>query len=264
MMMTYDEQDGLARAAVWKGKVLEALYLDCLARPDLSGAIVRAKAARVLAAQKAAWFEAGLPEKLFVQGADVKAGQIRNLRIKSTMRYGKAWPAQLLPDEGEEGDLGILTPPPSVIQRAQADFGGKLTLEKLKKPMPELDDLMDALSTPRVALPGGAELVIEPTEALIAIDINAGESANPAAVNLLAVREAARQIRLRNLSGLIVIDALKMKNRADISKVLNALKHAAEADPAGVHVFGMTKLGLIEITRTRRGPSLSELMERLK
>jgi len=131
-----------------------------------------------------------------------------------------------------------------------------------KEPVhPALDEIIDELQESAVALPGGGNLVIEPTEALVAIDVNGGEAANPLAVNLQAVREIARRIRLRNMAGIIVIDALKMKNRTDKAKVLNALDKAVANDPAGVQVFGLTKLGLIELTRSRRGPSLRAIAE---
>jgi ribonuclease G len=116
---------------------------------------------------------------------------------------------------------------------------------------PDLDDILDTLRQPVVTLPGGGDIVIEQTEALVAIDVNGGETHNALAVNLQAVKEIARQIRWRNLSGIIVIDALKMKQRTDKAKVLNALAKFTADDPAGVQVFGMTKLGLIEMTRSR-------------
>ncbi|MDD5587362.1 MAG: ribonuclease E/G, partial [Alphaproteobacteria bacterium] len=124
-----------------------------------------------------------------------------------------------------------------------------------------LDDIIDGLGQSTVELPGGGSIIIEQTEALVAIDVNGGETQNVLAVNLQAVKEIARQIRWRNLSGIIVIDALKMKQRPDKAKVLNALAKATANDPAGVQVFGLTKLGLIEMTRTRRGISISDVLQ---
>jgi Ribonuclease G/E len=275
--ITCDRQGNLRRVAVWQGRELRDLYLDRIDKPDLTGAVVGGKVARVVAGQKAAWLDCGFGEMVYVEGLDkIRSGDYRVVRIKSAARQGKAWVgAAVKAGQGEE-KTGILTPPPYPWQRAMDDLKGAEIASMMfanredhdlcqqglvsKEPVhPELDEIIDGLLQPTVVLQGGSNIVIEQTEALVAIDVN-GEANNPLAVNLLAVREAARQIRLRNLAGIIVIDALKMKQRADNAKVLNALGRATESDPAGVTVFGMTKLGLIEITRTRRGPSLGEIM----
>lgn len=274
--ITCDRKDGLCRAAVWREKTLVDLYIDRLERPDMTGAVVRGKIVRVLAGHKTAWVECGLKSKLFLQSkTDLKNGEIVTLKIKSTTGHGKAWAG--VPVKAEEGDeIGLLAPPPLPWQRALdglpketkavllfesaedykafqlGQFGTAQASLSLKDPAhPDLEGTLDALLDPVVALQGGATIVIEPTEAFVAIDVNGGENANPLAVNLVAVREAIRQIRLRNLSGIIVIDCLKMKERADISKLINAATRVADEDPAGVHVFGLTKLGLLEMTRTR-------------
>lgn len=270
-VLTCDRLEGLIRAAVWEGGTLRDLYVDREKEPDMTGAVVRGKVVRVLSGQKAGWMDAGLVEKIYIEGhAPLRAGEEMACRIRTTMPDGKAW-------LGEACDLS-LAPPPLPWQRAVADWGdlslrfsskedfdlcGAARAVFSKEPVhPELDEMIEGLLEKRVSLSGGANIVIEQTEALVAIDVNAGEGGSPLAVNLLAVREAARQIRLRNLSGIILIDALKMKDRADTSKMLNALKRAVESDPAGVNVFGLTKLGLIEMTRTRRGRPLMGAMER--
>ncbi len=268
-LLTCDRANGLIRAAVWEGKVLRDLYVDRVDAPDMTGAVVRGKIVRVLPGQKAGWVEAGCAEKIYLEGKKpLCAGEELVCCIRTTMPGGKAW-------LGEICDL-LPAPPPLPWQRALADWGdlslrfsskedfdsrgaeGAVLSKELVHP--ELDEIIDGLLEKKVALPGGANIIIERTEALIAIDVNADSGGNPLAANLLAVREAARQIRLRNLSGMILIDALKMKARADTSKMLNALKRAVEDDPAGVNVFSLTKLGLIEMTRTRRGRSLQELV----
>ncbi len=270
-LLTCDRANGLIRAAVWEGKVLRDLYVDREDAPDMTGAIVKGKVARVLSGQKAAWVDAGLAEKIYIEGhASLRAGEEIVCRIRTTMPDGKAWVGQIC-------DLPLASQP-LPWQRALADGGGgegwslrfsskqdfdlcaASGADFSKEPVhPELDEAIDGLLEKKVLLSGGANIVIERTEALVAIDVNAGEGGHHSlAVNLLAVREAARQIRLRNLSGIILIDALKMKDRTDAAKMLNALKRAGESDPAGVNVFGLTKLGLIEMTRTRKGRSLQE------
>ncbi|MDD5586752.1 MAG: ribonuclease E/G [Alphaproteobacteria bacterium] len=288
--LTCDRQDGLRRVAVWKGRELRDLYLEKIGQPDFTGAVVAAKVARLASGQKAAWMDAGLGEMIYVENpGTIRSGISYAVQLTTVPRQGKAWGGILL-EEAPEGKSGILIDPPFLWQRAiddvkdeklvalsYADREDRSACEKwlslnapqllsdlqplAKEPVhPELDDIIDGLKQSTVNLPGGGNIVIEQTEALVAVDVNGGEMQNPLAVNLLAAKEIARQIRWRNLSGIIVIDALKMKMRPDKAKVLNALANATANDPAGVQVFGMTKLGLIEMTRKRRGYSLMEIM----
>jgi len=124
----------------------------------------------------------------------------------------------------------------------------------------DLDGQIAALARPHVALSGGAGLVIERTEALTAIDVNAGERGNPLAVNLEAAAEIARQLRLRNIGGIVVADFVSMPRRGDGEKLLDVLAAAVRDDPVQTEVYGLSKLGLIEMTRARRGPMLADLL----
>ncbi|MDD3182706.1 MAG: ribonuclease E/G [Alphaproteobacteria bacterium] len=284
LTMTCDRQNGVIRCAVWQGKTLVDLYVDSIEAPDMTGAVVRGKVVRTASGGLVAWVECGLAQKLYLESkSPVKTGDVMTMKIVSTLGQGKAWTGALTKAEAS------LSPPPTPWQRALMDLGDSASVTisfadqddyaafeaspygasrsltailSLKAPVhPDLDEQMDALLEPVVALGAGPSLVIEPTQALVAIDVNSGDvSSNAVAINLQAVREAARQIRLRNLSGIIVIDCLKMKDRADISKVLNAFARVAESDPCKVHVFGMSKLGLLEVTRTRRGPALADYL----
>ena len=124
----------------------------------------------------------------------------------------------------------------------------------------DLEGQIASLIRPGVALTGGAGLVIERTEALIAIDVNGGERGNPLAVNLEAAGEIARQLRLRNLGGIVVVDFLSMPKRGDGERLLAALTAAVRDDPVQTEVYGISRLGLVELTRARRGPALTELL----
>jgi ribonuclease G len=122
--------------------------------------------------------------------------------------------------------------------------------------------IADALA-PRLAVGEGAELVFDQTETLCAIDVNSARQAGTAGrgardVNLAVAPEIARQLRLRAIAGAIVIDALKMSRGEDRKQVLTALRRHLKGDPAACHVLGISNLGLIEMTRTRLGPSLAE------
>ena len=102
--------------------------------------------------------------------------------------------------------------------------------------------------------------MIERTEALTVVDVNAGERGNPLDVNLDAAAEIARQLRLRNVGGIVVVDFVNMRSRGDAERVLAALSQAVESDPVQTQVYGMSKLGLVELTRARRGTPLAALL----
>ena len=110
-----------------------------------------------------------------------------------------------------------------------------------------------------VPLDGGGRLLIEPTAALTAIDVDGGAE-RALAVNLAAAREIARQIRLRNLGGIIVVDFIGLAQRRDRQRVVDALRRALAQDPFPVQVHDTSPLGLVEIGRPRRGASLAALL----
>lgn len=117
----------------------------------------------------------------------------------------------------------------------------------------------------RVWLRSGAYLVIQPTEALTAIDVNTGkcERGKKASdtflkINMEAAREAARQIRLRNLSGIILIDFINMDSKEDEQRLLAALDAELQKDPVKAYAVDITPLGLAEVTRRRVQKPLAE------
>ncbi|HEX5078164.1 MAG TPA: ribonuclease E/G [Geminicoccaceae bacterium] len=120
---------------------------------------------------------------------------------------------------------------------------------------PQLDEALDR----EVALPGGY-LIIEPTAALTAIDVNG--AGRPLEVDLAAAREVARQLRLRRIGGLVVIDFVDLESRRERARLDAALRGAFAADPAAVQLYPMSPLGLVELSRQRLGPSLAEQLGR--
>ena len=114
----------------------------------------------------------------------------------------------------------------------------------------------------KVWMKSGGYLVIQPTEALTVIDVNSGKCQKKtrefAAINREAATEAARQIRLRNLSGIIIIDFINMKTEEERSELLGFLQRELNRDPNPGHVVGMTKLQLVEITRRKIHKTLEE------
>jgi Rne/Rng family ribonuclease len=114
---------------------------------------------------------------------------------------------------------------------------------------------------PSVPLDGGGSLIIQPTAAFTAIDVNGG-GRRALEANLTAAREIARQLRLRRLGGTAVVDFIDLPARAARARVLVALRDALARDPLPVQAFSMSRFGLVEISRKRTGPSLAELLGR--
>ena len=116
-----------------------------------------------------------------------------------------------------------------------------------------VDEMLDALTSPKVNLPGGASMVIEPTTALVAVDVNTGGDTSPAAglkATMNAFRDLPRQLRLRGLGGQIVVDPAPMPKK-DRRQVEAALKAALKKDLVETIVVGWTNLGLLELQRKR-------------
>ena len=150
--------------------------------------------------------------------------------------------------------------------RCQPRLNDVLSQWKEVTPLFETFGVEAAIETalaPRYSLPGGGELVFEAGETLTAIDVNSAGFAGRAGrqaldLNVAAVPDIARQLRLRALGGAIVIDFLRMADAADRHCVVAALRRALKSDPASCHVLGISRLGLVELTRQRRGASLAQ------
>lgn len=126
-------------------------------------------------------------------------------------------------------------------------------------------EIKAALQT-KVNMPSGGYLYIQVTEALTVIDVNSGKFTSSATqaetikkTNLEAVGEIARQLKLRNIGGMIIIDFIDMESRVDKMTVLEALEVALETDKAKPTIGQISDLGLVELTRHRQGQSLYEI-----
>ncbi len=122
----------------------------------------------------------------------------------------------------------------------------------------------------KIWLKCGGYIVIDRTEALTAIDVNTGKYVGSTSLastvlktNLDAAVEIARQIRLRNIGGIIVIDFIDMDTTADQDKVLGALEEALKKDRVKANILGITQLGLVEMTRKKSAQGLEDMMFRL-
>ena len=151
---------------------------------------------------------------------------------------------------------------PSLLER--------LDLYKLKAPLFEsfgIESEIEKLMRPKVWLKSGAYLIIEKTEAMVVVDVNSGRfigkklhEENSLKINVEAAREVARQLRLRDLSGLIVIDFIDMKFDENRKKVYHELRKELRKDRAKVALAPITEFGLLEMTRQRIRLSLLDSM----
>ena len=119
---------------------------------------------------------------------------------------------------------------------------------------------------PRVDLPSGGYIIIEPTEALTVVDVNSGSFTRSATsretvlwTNSEAATDIARQLRLRNIGGVIIIDFIDMDSRRDQLKLLEHFSRCIKADKARPQIAQLSELGLVELTRKRQGQNIYEL-----
>lgn len=133
-----------------------------------------------------------------------------------------------------------------------------------------IEDQLLSMTEPEVRLKAGGSIVMVPTEALISIDVNSGRSTKERNVeetayktNLEAAKEIARQLRLRDLAGLVVIDFIDMMEGRNRRAVERTLKEALKSDRAKIQVGRISSFGLLEMSRQRLRPSISESINRL-
>ncbi len=141
-------------------------------------------------------------------------------------------------------------------------------LHKEKRPIFsrfQLEEQIDQIYEKRVALPSGGSLIIEPTEALVSIDVNSGKSSGERGIedtafktNMEAAEEVARQLRLRDLGGLIVIDFIDMRDRKHNQEVEKVLKQALKMDKARVNLGRISDFGMLEMSRQRIAKTLND------
>lgn len=132
-----------------------------------------------------------------------------------------------------------------------------------------LDTIIEKALNKRVYLKSGAYLIIEHTEAMTVIDVNSGKAIKGNnkedklfAINVEAADEIARQLRLRNISGMIIVDFISMSNSYNEEQLLKALRNAVYDDSVLTTVVDITKLGLVEMTRKRIRKPLYEVMKK--
>ena len=158
----------------------------------------------------------------------------------------------------------------SYLEDVSPNMASRLEHYKSKAPLFEskgIENEIDKLLRPKVWLKSGAYLIIEKTEAMVVIDVNSGKfvgkklhEENSLKINLEAAREVARQLRLRDLSGLVVIDFIDMRLEENRKKIYHELRKELRKDRAKVAVSPITEFGLLEMTRQRIRVSLLDSM----
>jgi ribonuclease E len=173
--------------------------------------------------------------------------------------------------------LRVVVDTPAAVARANAFLGAdhaNVQVDAHSEPSDILEAfkvnaaIRDALK-PRVDLPSGGYVIIEPTEALTVIDVNSGSftrSANARETvlwtNCEAAVEIARQLKLRNIGGVVIIDFIDMESRRDQLQLLEHFTQAVRDDAARPQIAQLTELGLVELTRKRQGQNIYELFGR--
>ncbi|MGQ4809815.1 Ribonuclease E [Candidatus Entotheonellaceae bacterium PAL068K] len=154
------------------------------------------------------------------------------------------------------------------FQAVMPRYQGRVQLYREKKPLfakYQLEEQIEEIHSHKIDLKSGGSIVIDPTEALVAIDVNSGRATKEKGIeetafktNLEAAQEVARQLRLRDLGGLIVIDFIDMRNLKHIQDVEKALKQSVKRDKARTQVSRISQFGLLELSRQRLKPTILE------
>ncbi|MDN7355786.1 ribonuclease E/G [Acetobacter senegalensis] len=282
---------GELRLAVTQHNTLLDYALWRPAAPDGIGDVYQARISALMPAMGGAFVDLGKGESGFLpiqNGKDpVTEGQMLTVRVTRAAQGGKGLrvqaqepPATPLPDKPS-----LLTRGPTPLERLAdrwpqaritVDSSAAAALipptlrdrrEQALSPFPEaIAHACDALAEASVSLPGGMTASITPTPALIAIDMDAPPTATgwtkqtaQFAANRDALPALFQQIRLRNLSGAILIDPAGLSTRKR-QALLEPIKAMLQADPLRPRCLGITALGLVEIVRARIHPSLPELL----
>ncbi len=286
---------GERRVALLRDGRLDLAAVERPARPDGVGQLHRARVSAVSRAMSGAFLlladgrTAFLPETEMPDRKAVQEGAILPIRLTRAPQGGKGpratarlAPAEIAATAGQ-GVALVRRGPPAVLRlvalapgapvicddaaefaRLRPALGERIALSR----EPAFDDALEAefdlLAGNTAPLPGGGRLHVHPTPALTALDVDAGGQVAGDAeavrrLNLAAVEEAARQIRLRDLAGAILLDiaGLRPKSREALAAPLAA---ALARDPLKPRLLGLTRLGLFEIQRPRVHPPLHEVL----
>ena len=189
--------------------------------------------------------------------------QESNVIIRTIRDYLRKDIGEVLFDTQESFDEAI-----TFIRQVMPQYESRIKLYEEKLPLFnrfQIESQIESAFEREVKLPSGGSVVIDPTEALISIDINSSRATRGADIeetalntNLEAAEEIARQLRLRDMGGLVVIDFIDMTSNRNQRDVENRMRDALEKDRARVQIGRISRFGLLEMSRQRLRPSLGE------
>jgi ribonuclease E len=199
-------------------------------------------------------------EKILELAKEIKAPALvykeSNLVIRSIRDYFSSEIDEVLVD-----DPGAAQEAKEFFEEVMPEYAKLVRLHQERRPLfarYQIEEQIDAITRNKVSLPSGGSIVIDATEALVAVDVNSGKMAGEQGVeatafktNMEAAAEIARQLRLRDLGGLIVIDFIDMRDRKHDREVEKCLKDALKTDKARVTVGRISQFGLLEMSRQR-------------
>jgi len=186
-----------------------------------------------------------------------------NVIIRTIRDYLRREIGEVLLDTQEAYDQAL-----TFIRQVMPQYESRIKLYQEKLPLfnyYQIEGQIESAFEREVKLPSGGSIVIDPTEALISIDINSSRATRGADIeetalntNLEAADEIARQLRLRDMGGLVVIDFIDMSSSKNQREVENRMREALESDRARVQIGRISRFGLLEMSRQRLRPSLGE------
>jgi Ribonuclease G/E len=260
MELRYDVLDDVRLAAIIdRDRQLVGLYAQPNDERGWLGDIYTAQVTRYAPAMRAYFLDIGEEKEAFLPHKDdssLSPGQKIMVQVDRPATSEKQMRMTLLDvsDGGPPGKIGL---GPDVVGQAQRDYPmAQLVLERLE----DYDATILELLKPKIAVQDGVNIIIERTKALTAIDVNnADPEMKPLEVNRAVTKTIAQQLRLRNLNGQILIDYLRLRDPKHRTSLQSTIQQAVTLDPCAVQLFGFTKLGLFELTRTKRGLPLAEV-----
>jgi len=233
------ERDGeahIARGAVYRGRVVAVSARMGLARLDLGEAVASLKLTR---------------DKALAEGAIVE------VEVTAEPGRGKGAFVALLTDRAE-GRLGLLRPAPPLMQRLQA-LAPDVAIVEGEDARDAADEAQGQALAQEHAFPGGLNLCIETTRALVAVDVDLSDAGAPGSIlkaNLAAIRHAARLLRLKAASGLVVVDLIGFPQEK--ARVHAACLEAFAPDGGDVVIGPLSRFGALELALPRRDRPIAE------
>lgn len=250
---------GETRAAVYEAKTLKELHVrrDSQASHPFAGDVFDGRVVTIDKNLDAAFVDIGHGPQGFFRFAispgapRVKEGDMMRFEI---VRQSEDSKGPILKYSGHtDASKPAKVSGQSLMERLQSRYPGA------KTETGQVPDILHAVE-PSVALQGGGEITLEQTRALVAIDVDTGIAVSKAKVAIAAAKASARELRLRGMGGLVVIDFPNLRKKRDQEQVHSTLVSAFKHDPDNVKIGPFTMFGTIELVRQKFGPSLMDTL----